>query len=158
MAGRQQEQTMRYASMAERLKANCRVLPNGCWEWTGKRAGKEKSYAYITFWQGGKHVSRSACRVSYETFVGPIPKGHDVRHVICHFTLCINPEHLAPGTRTQNMLDRTIAGRKGNKITPADVKVIRADPRTQALIAANWGINQSMVSKIKLRRNWKDVP
>ncbi len=98
----------------------------------------------------------SAHRTSYRTFKGKIPKGKEIRHT-CHRPLCINPDHLILGTRTQNMLDRLLAGRKGNKITPMEVMKIRHAHGTQEEIGKRFGINQSMVSKIKRRQCWTNV-
>ena len=144
-----------YANMAERLCANCEVDANGCWVWQ-PRPGVW-GYAYVYLWEAGRRRTRLAHRVSYETFKGPIPEKLEIRHT-CHNRPCINPDHLIVGTRKQNMLDRTLAGRKGSKITPADVRHIRADGRRPyAVIAADYGINASMVSHIKTRRYWPDV-
>jgi hypothetical protein len=142
----------RYAHIADRIYANIKISGGGCWIWCGKTGGGRLRYGYLNFTSG----SRAAHRVSYETFNGKIPAGKEVRHT-CHETMCCNPDHLVLGTRRENMLDRTIAGRKGNKITPAQVRRIRGDQRTQSAIAAAYGITQSMVSKIKLRQAWPDV-
>lgn len=47
--------------------------------------------------------SKRAHRVSYETFVGPIPAGLTLDH-LCRNTLCINPAHLEPVTIKENVL------------------------------------------------------
>jgi hypothetical protein len=144
--------------MAERILANVKVNADGCWLWQGKRAGGRggKEYGQIVIYVNRKRTYQYIHRVSYITFKGAIPKRKEIRH-ICHVSLCANPAHLTVGTRKQNMLDRTLAGRKGNKITPAQVRKIRRDTRTQSVIAASYGITQNMVSKIRLRQNWKDV-
>ena len=43
------------------------------------------------------------------------------------------------------------------KLTAADVRAIRADHRRGADIAADFGIHQSNVSLIKLRKKWRHV-
>lgn len=43
-----------------------------------------------------------AHRISYEVFVGPIPEGMEIDHV-CRVTNCIQPTHLEPVTRAENM-------------------------------------------------------
>lgn len=69
----------------------------GCWVWT---RGKERfgygkiSIGYKTF---------MAHRVSYEQFVGPIPKGLQLDHV-CHNPSCVNPSHLEPVTARENLM------------------------------------------------------
>lgn len=65
---------------------------NGCWIWQGTE--RKNGYG-----GAGKRLSRgkwstvSAHRLSYETFVGPIPKGLTIDH-LCRTKLCINPDHL----------------------------------------------------------------
>ena len=43
-----------------------------------------------------------AHRVSYETYVGPIPEGLDLDH-LCRVRECVNPDHLEPVTRSENL-------------------------------------------------------
>lgn len=43
------------------------------------------------------------------------------------------------------------------KLTAADVIAIRADSRTQRIIAADYHIKQATVSDIKLRKRWKHI-
>ena len=61
----------------------------------------------------------SAHRAAYETWVGPIPKGHQVQHLCDGFydsrdisyRRCIEPTHLTTGTHTQNSAHMTESGR-----------------------------------------------
>lgn len=41
-------------------------------------------------------------RVSYETFIGPIPKGLEIDH-LCRVKVCANPEHLEAVTHQENV-------------------------------------------------------
>ena len=144
-----------YANMGDYLRANSKVDANGCWVWQLSQAGK--GYGQVGSNEPGGTKGRYAHRASYAFFNGPIPKGLQVQHT-CHNRACCNPAHLKLGTGKQNMLDRTLAGRKGWKITPADVRRIRADGRAPlSVIAADYGITPSVVSKIKLRQLWRDV-
>jgi hypothetical protein len=45
----------------------------------------------------------------------------------------------------------------GAKLTPDLVRAIRADPRMQRIIAHDYGITQTLVSQVKLRKIWKHV-
>mgnify|MGYP006447779273 CR=1 FL=1 len=69
-----------------------------CWEWDASK----DSYGYGTFWYKG--CSERAHRVSYMTFVGPIPDGMCVLHR-CDNTSCVNPDHLLLGTQADNVHD-----------------------------------------------------
>jgi hypothetical protein len=66
-----------------------------CWIWTG---GTNKGY--------GKTHGRYAHRRAYELLVGPIPPGLELDH-LCAVPLCVNPDHLEPVTRTENIDRRT---------------------------------------------------
>ena len=75
----------------------------GCWLWTGRR--QNYGYGQITVDSRDKLIHR----ISYEAFIGPIPKGLLIRHR-CHEKLCCNPLHLEPGTDRDNWLDMIVDG------------------------------------------------
>lgn len=81
-----------------------------CWLWSG--AVDRFGYGRITV----KQKPAKAHRISYETFVGPIPDGLQIDH-LCRVRRCVRPEHLEPVTAKVNM-DRaaaatgTIAGKR----------------------------------------------
>lgn len=90
-------------------------IPDGgqdeCWVWTGPTYdptnGKTTNYRLSRthfpspIFGGGGVRATTAHRVSYELFVGPIPKGMTVDH-ICFNSLCVNPWHLQLLTRQEN--------------------------------------------------------
>lgn len=67
-----------------------------CWPWLASVNGE--GYGWF---RDGK--VRNAHRVAYEHFVGPIPAGMDVDH-LCRNTGCVNPAHLQPVSRRENIL------------------------------------------------------
>jgi len=69
---------------------------SGCWLWAGTMMAN--GYAGL---QIGRQAVR-AHRFAYEALVGPIPPGLMLDHV-CHQRMCVNPAHLRPATRRQNM-------------------------------------------------------
>lgn len=82
--------------VADRLRFHSAVDPvTGCWIWQAARVVS----GYGRFTVGG--LTRATHRVSYETFVGPIPEGLQLDH-LCRTPACINPEHLEPVTNLEN--------------------------------------------------------
>ena len=68
-----------------------------CWLWTG---GLVKG-GYGQYNLEGR--CRQAHRLAYELAVGPIPDGLVIDH-LCKNPRCVNPEHLEPVTRGENVL------------------------------------------------------
>ena len=77
----------------------------GCWVWTSKL----NPGGYSTF------LNRNAHRLMYEIKVGPVPAGLDLDH-LCRNRACLNPAHLEPVTRSEN-LRRGDMGRRRRSIT-----------------------------------------
>jgi hypothetical protein len=79
---------------------------SGCWLWIGpiQNAGYGRTAI------DGK--SKSAHRLSWEIFRGPIPKGLCVCHA-CDVPICVNPSHLWLGTHLENIQDASRKGKMG---------------------------------------------
>lgn len=115
-------------SAEERLEyRGWNVTHTGCWEILGGK--KSGGYGVIQY-QG---QSVAAHRLSYETWVGPIPEGLLIRHK-CDNPPCINPDHLEPGTDADNSRDmvergrnRSLAGESHpmSKLSQGDANLIR---------------------------------
>ena len=67
----------------------------GCWLWTG---GTNGQYGELRV---GQKIAK-AHRVAFEMYVGPIPAGLEVDH-LCRNTRCVNPAHLEPVTKAENV-------------------------------------------------------
>jgi len=135
----------------------CRLGESGCWLWMGtKRNG------YGLFNIGSK--SKSAHRVAYEIFIGPIPAGLHLLHS-CDTPSCINPAHLRPGTARENMADREARRRRcvrgeqigTSKLTYKEVLEIRASSEKPAVLAKRYGVHPHNIWSIKTGRSWKHV-
>lgn len=156
--------------------------PNsGCWLWDG--ATVPTSYGDIprgSFGIGGRPML--AHRASYLLFIGEIPEGLSVCHK-CDTPLCVNPDHLFVGTHLDNMADMTAKGRhfaaryperakevarkvglanthargEGNpkaKLTATDVAAIRMDARPTRFLAADYGVDRTVIQRIRSGVLW----
>jgi len=125
-----------------------------CWEWIGYR---------LPFGHGQVGIRRKVYlthRVAYAIMKSPIPAGKHVRH-LCDNPSCCNPNHLALGTDLDNSNDKCRQGRQargtGNgrsKLTEQQVLHIYNSNQTQEDLAAQFGIHQPMVSRIKNGVYW----
>jgi hypothetical protein len=105
-----------------------------------------------------------AHRISYQlAHPGEDIDGLLIRHK-CDNPPCVNPAHLEPGTYQDNADDRVARERQlrgestwNSRLTEAQVLAIRADPRPQAQVAAEYGITKSNVSDIQRRKTWKHL-
>ena len=92
----------RWKPIEERFKDNIRI-EGDCWIWF-----KVKPGTYGRIMVNGKKVK--AHRYSYEKKYGPIPSGLHACHT-CDNPRCVNPDHIFPGTDTDNVRDCVRKGR-----------------------------------------------
>jgi len=150
----------RDATLDERLRwTGWTVTEAGCWEWKGSR--RNGGYGEVATGNGAAVASRAA----YEAWVAPVPEGKDICHT-CDNPPCINPKHLFPGTRRENMQDATRKGRLPNgeashhaKLTAREIADIRKaytnGDLTQREVAKMFGTSQANVSLIVRALTWK---
>ena len=117
---------------------------DGCWEW--QRAINSGGYGQK--WHGGR--VRTAHRLYYEMYVGPIPEGKSLDH-LCRNRKCVNPDHLEPVTNAENC-------RRGARATLSratrDFIRNQRGKTTQTKLAAQLGISQTAVSQIQRGARW----
>lgn len=77
-----------------------------CWRWLGA-----KSHDGYARFRTSDSRTIIAHRMAYEMCVGPIPEGLTLDH-LCRNRLCMNPLHLEPVTRRENLLRGFAARRK----------------------------------------------
>lgn len=83
-------------SPQERFWVKVDKQPDGCWIWIGALDG----HGYGSFHLNGK--TAYAYQVAYEWANGPRPAGLDLDHT-CRERRCVNPGHLEPVTRGENL-------------------------------------------------------
>lgn len=81
----------------ERFHRKLTISDSGCWIWKGSKDHGGYGWIHIN----GRAIK--AHRFAYETFVGPIPEGLEPDH-LCRIRACVNPDHLEPVTRRENIL------------------------------------------------------
>lgn len=84
-------------TVAQIIERRVTVVDSGCWNWSSV-AGN--GYGCVRR-DDGKQVN--AHRFIYEALVGPIPAGCDLDH-LCRNRRCVNPDHLEPVSRRENLL------------------------------------------------------
>ena len=113
--------------------------------------------------KGMKHYAH---RVSYELFVGPIPKGMYVCHS-CDNVACVNPNHLFLGTQKENLQDMASKGRSTRgvknpmaKLSEEDVKDIKYLINTGLSskdLGVEYGVSSAAINLIKQGKRWNHV-
>lgn len=126
-----------------------------CWNWTGSMCGN--GYGQIAIGR----LAKLAHRVSYQIYVGPIPRGLFICHR-CDNKACVNPSHLFAGTRAQNTADMILKGRQSrgethpsSKLTKQQADMIRMDARPSRVIGQEFGIASSSVCAIRRGDHWR---
>ncbi len=145
-------------SLAERLEFYSAPEPNtGCFLWFGQidRGG----YGQV-HWQGR---NLRAHRVAWISSRGAVPAGLCVCHR-CDVPSCVNVDHLWLGTNAENTADKTLKGRASRlfgeqnpvaKLTQRQADAIRTMSGAQDAIAARFGVNRSVIGKIKRGEIWQ---
>jgi Holliday junction resolvase len=116
----------------------------GCWLW---QKGTVDGYGRCR--RGDQIVM--AHRWYYEQAQGPIPEGLELDH-LCRVRACVNPDHLEPVTREENIRRTTIT-----KLTREDVLAIRAALGTAQSIADQFGVSKPWVCKLRKGVGWGDA-
>lgn len=146
------------SSVEKLLRRSCvEDAVSGCWVWSGSH--DVDGYGRVGI-RGG---SRKAHRLSYETFIGPIPSGGCVCHR-CDNPPCIRPDHLFVGTNRENIADRTRKGRDAHaessgmaRLTSALVAELRASSESTAAWARRHNVSVSASGSARRGITWKSV-
>ena len=153
-------------SIVERLDKYTVPEPNtGCWLWTGACAAD--GYPRLTIGsltdktKKSVRVNRLVCEMAHG-----LPEGMHALHK-CDNPICVNPDHIYPGTSQQNTHDcisrmRRTQIKRGSKnvmavLTEDQVISIRASSEKGVELAKRYGVSQAAISLIKSRKNWGHI-
>jgi hypothetical protein len=75
------------------------IQENGCAEWPQAKRGP-KGYGAVTY----QKKTHFAYKLIYEHFVGPVPEGMVLDHVVCNNPACCNFAHLEVVTPRENLM------------------------------------------------------
>lgn len=93
------------SSVRVRFMAKVELASTGCWMWRGAISAGYGQFHY----RGRKD---GAHRVSYLLFVGEIPEGLTIDHIVCDNPLCVAPHHLRLATQAENNARRVVPPRR----------------------------------------------
>ena len=110
-----------------------------CWLWTGATTGPGHKLRYGRFYVGRRRIAL-AHRWAYERWRGPIPSGLEIDH-LCRNPLCVNPAHLEPVTRRENV----IRGTSPNAVNAAKTHCKRGHQLTSENVYPNKPTRQCMI-------------
>ena len=141
----------------DRFWSKVKKLDNGCWNWVGSVGG----HGYGNFRLGGK--CELSHRVAWYLHTGDMPMPKTIIRHKCDNPLCCNPEHLEPGTQTDNMQDMWERGRSNyvggqrhgmSKVTQGMVNFMRKSGLRNKELVQISGLSKAQVSKIMLGQSW----
>ena len=151
-------------SVQERIEKYTLPEPNsGCWLWIGACAADGYPRITIGSMKDGTKKSVRVTRLVCEEAHG-LPEGMHALHK-CDNPICINPDHLYPGTPKQNVKDCFDRNRRTQvkfgpdnpaaRLTEKDVCAIRESKLKLRELAVEYGISISNISMIRSGRRWR---
>jgi hypothetical protein len=147
------------AEMKEWLETQYDVNEKACWVWKGY---KSRGYGYVR-WKG---TWKLVHRVYWLLSGRNIPESFEMCHGHGCSKACFNPEHLKPGTPSENQADRIRDGTDGRgekcptaKLTNEQVLAIRKNltNKTGRELAKEFGVSDNTISSIMLKKTWKYI-
>jgi len=124
---------------------------------------KQKRRPFVGLWKNNKLRVIYPHKAVLEAFIGLRPLGLEA----CHNNgdpFDNRLENLRWDTSRNNQLDRIKHGTSNRgercaaaKLTEAQVRAIRADNRLQREIAAEYGVRENTISRIKSRQRWAHI-
>ena len=142
-----------------KIHANCEE-DCGCLLWRGRR-----SHSQVPRWG-----DKSLRRVMFEAVFGEIPAKR-LASTTCGNPLCLNTDHMTlksksavlkhtyetTDLRLRRAVTSTRESRKAAKLDPIKAREIRNSDETLDILAARYGVNRTLCSRIKRGEAWKEA-
>jgi len=146
------------AVVREKLEARTERTST-CWLYTGPQDDRGRGLLWI-----GPHRPVRAHQAAYFAYKGEIPDGLCVCHA-CDTPLCVNPDHLWPGTQQDNLADMRQKHREAAPMTPKlstdqihEARARLAAGETHRSIAASMGVGRTTITDLATGRSWSWIP
>jgi hypothetical protein len=142
--------------------------PNsGCFLWTKALTGTGYGQFRAGSLRDGTRRNVTASRYACELVHGAIPDGMQALHK-CDNKICVNPDHLYIGTRSDNAKDAFARHRKiphrlvgadnpRAKLSEDQIRTIRDSEERSADLARRYGLSKTQVGHIRSRKSWAHV-
>jgi uncharacterized protein YerC len=130
-----------------------------CWIWTGSLDAKDYGFVHL----GKGHKMARTSRVAFFLAHGRWPYPMALHH--CDNPPCVRADHLFEGDAIDNGRDASEKGRipvgirSGRaRLTNEMVACIRADNRSHADVAKEFGVSATTIHAIRQRITWRHLP
>lgn len=142
------------------MKKSTEDPTTGCLLWNGP-LNKVGGYGRIWY----REKSWRTHRLFYTLMVSDIPEGMDLMHC-CDNPRCINPNHLRPGTHSENIKEAYTKGRKttpqGTKhprfrLSLTQVKEVFESSESSISLAKRFGVSASAIYRLRNGSTWKSL-
>ena len=150
------------------LMQRCFVDPDtGCWHWRGTFF-KGEPKVWLADYRTVTGGARAAVILSTKRTIGP---GQVAWRYRCHSKDCVSPQHIRVGTKAEHgawqaqhgvlkglpskIAASTRQGRARSKVTEELAELIRASDKPGRVLAAELGLSDQTISKIRCMRAWK---
>lgn len=141
------------------LNASVVINEAGCWVWVRTKPATTTGYATYSL----KGASYNVHRLVFEEYFRKLEPGECVLHK-CDTRLCVNPDHLFVGSKSDNNRDRASKMRSScgenchlSKLTESVVREIHGAAGTYRGLARVYGISRGTIKQIKTEVTWRHL-